>query len=519
MTGKSRTHSNDLVSVADRVLYMRVFRLVATVLVVLAMAAEAGWRESSATQALVVTGAYLAIVLFGDLVWRLSGRRALWLVGGLLIIDGVYLAWISYVAAPENSVLRYLVVLHIVTVSLLASFRTGLKIAMWDSLLLLAAFHAQEAGALTSAQGPVSVGDGEYRSLVGSVIVFWVTAIATCSFAAVNERELRRRRYDLEALGALDRKLEVEADADGMASELVAAVVDDFGFDRVLLLTAPDGELTLSHAHGTDPAGSVVLAAHEGVLGRAAAAREPLLLASVPPDEEPVLAELLPGARNLAFIPLQAGGTVVGLLVCEHRMRRGSRIERRVVSMLERYASQAALALTGAWRLSRLERSASTDGLTGVANRHVFDDALTREIARAARIGGSVTLAMLDLDHFKSVNDTYGHVIGDEVLCDVAACVADRIRASDLVARFGGEEFAVVLPDLDVEERLAVLERIADDVRTLRPDLGVTISVGVATYPMDASDALTLVERADAALYASKHAGRDRCTTASELAA
>jgi diguanylate cyclase (GGDEF)-like protein len=518
MINAPNTPTHDLVPLADRVLYMRVFRLATAALVLAALLMQPQLVAGTSTgRSLIVTGAYLGAVLAGDLVWRLSGRRALWLVGGLLIVDGLFLGWITQVAATDGSALRYLVFLHIVTVSLLASFRTGLKMAMWHSLLLLAAFHAQEAG-IVGGNGAVTVGDAEYRSILGSSIAYWVTAIATCTFAAVNERELRRRRYDLEALGALDRKFETETDAAAIGSALVDAVVDDFGFERVLLFTSPGVDLILSHAHGTNPAGAIAPATPDGLLARTAGERGPTLVTKVTPEAEPLLAELAPDARNLALVPLHAGGGPAGLLVCEHGMRRGSRIERRVMSMLERYASQAALALTGAWRLARLEESASTDGLTGVANRRVFDESLTRELARAERIGGGVTLAMLDIDHFKRINDTHGHLTGDEVLCDIATCVAGRIRITDTVARFGGEEFALVLPDLDGEEALTVVQRITEAVRALRPELGVTISAGLATYPDDASDPLTLIERADAALYASKRGGRDRCTPAAAQA-
>jgi diguanylate cyclase (GGDEF)-like protein len=513
-----RTRSPELVPLADRVLYMRVFRIATVVLLLATLAVEPELIEGAPTDAtLLVTGGYLVVALAGDVLWRLSRRRALWLFGGLLILDGFFLAWITHFAAAEGSALRYLVLLHIVTVSLLASFRTGLKMAMWHSMLLLAAFHAKEAGILTTSDVPVKLGGAEYRMILGSRVAYWVTAIVTCSFAAVNEREQRRRRYDLEALGEFDRKLETEPTADGVGSALVDAVVEEFGFERVLLFTAPTGELVLSHAQGANPAGTIAPAPPDGFLTRAGAERSPLLVSGVPADAGP-LAELMPEARNLALVPLHAAGPV-GLLVCEHGIRRGSRIERRVVSMLQRYASQGALALTGAWRLERLERSASTDGLTGVANRHVFDEALTRELARAARLGGSVTLAMLDIDHFKRVNDTHGHLAGDDVLCAVAECVGGHIRITDTLARFGGEEFALVLPDTGGDEALVALDRIRRDVRGLRPNIDVTISVGLASYPNDAADPLTLIERADAALYASKRGGRDRCTAAATLAA
>ncbi|MGM0693288.1 MAG: diguanylate cyclase domain-containing protein [Pseudomonadota bacterium] len=155
-----------------------------------------------------------------------------------------------------------------------------------------------------------------------------------------------------------------------------------------------------------------------------------------------------------------------------------------------------------------LETLASTDPLTGAANRRHLEQQLTKEMARAERNGSSLGLAFLDLDCFKRFNDTHGHSAGDALLQELVAGWQDTLRAQDLLARFGGEEFVVLLPDTATSRCLVVLERLRSCV-----PLGQTCSAGLALYhPGETADAL--IGRADDALYAAKHGGRDRVVLA-----
>jgi diguanylate cyclase (GGDEF)-like protein len=179
---------------------------------------------------------------------------------------------------------------------------------------------------------------------------------------------------------------------------------------------------------------------------------------------------------------------------------------------------------------ARLERQSLTDGLTGVANRRHFDQALERAWTRAAESGSSLSVVMLDVDHFKRYNDHYGHLMGDECLRAVAAGLEKTVRSAgaregDLVARYGGEEFAVIL-SADAAQAPKVAERLRANVEALarthpRSEAAavVTISLGVAsTTPSLASSASqTLVSSADLALYAAKAAGRNRVHVAEEV--
>ena len=167
-----------------------------------------------------------------------------------------------------------------------------------------------------------------------------------------------------------------------------------------------------------------------------------------------------------------------------------------------------------------LEKLALTDPLTGLANRRAFQEALEAELARVARHGRPAAVLLLDLDHFKAVNDTWGHAVGDEVLAGFAQILRRGCRRGDLAARIGGEEFALLLPATGLAPALAVGERIrrATEWRPLgrSAQVPVTVSVGVAsTEGLPAPpDTLELVPRADAALYRAKGEGRNRVVAA-----
>lgn len=164
---------------------------------------------------------------------------------------------------------------------------------------------------------------------------------------------------------------------------------------------------------------------------------------------------------------------------------------------------------------ARLERLATLDPLTEVANPRSFAQHAEEVVARAERSGAAVSLALLDLDHFKAVNDRYGHAAGDAVLARVAGLLREVARAGDVPARLGGEEFVLLLPDTDADEARHVAERVAAAVRGLRVpveggEVAVTASVGVAPWIRGEPDLDATIRRADLAMYRAKGAGRDR---------
>jgi diguanylate cyclase (GGDEF)-like protein len=214
------------------------------------------------------------------------------------------------------------------------------------------------------------------------------------------------------------------------------------------------------------------------------------------------------GLRSVHLEPLMRDAKVAGVLAIGSRSVRPE-IRAELGALVRLLATETANALERTDLMAALDATARTDQLTGVPNRRAWDEALPRELALAGRAHGHISVAMVDLDHFKTYNDTHGHQAGDRLLRAAAASWTGRLRASDLLARYGGEEFAIVLPGCTG----GAAATVAGDLRGALPD-GVTCSIGVATWD-GAEDADALIARADAALYRAKCQGRDRVVVAS----
>lgn len=189
-------------------------------------------------------------------------------------------------------------------------------------------------------------------------------------------------------------------------------------------------------------------------------------------------------------------------------------------------AAGIGLGFTFFWRTTsrlghELEHMASTDPLTRVFNRRVFLNWCENEQGRSLRLHTPFSVMMLDFDHFKSVNDTYGHHVGDEVLCAAVERIQDSIRGIDVLCRWGGEEFAILLPNASEEAMLIVAERVRRNIQLIRSahprlaedafdELQLSASLGTATFAGDNDTYQLMLQRADAALYEAKHAGRNR---------
>ncbi|MCW2614300.1 MAG: diguanylate cyclase [Frankiales bacterium] len=518
----SSSRSTDAVPLSERFRVTQLLRAaaVALLLVCAALAPEA--LQPRLSEALTATLAYAVAVGAAEVLRRLVSRRAVAVFSGLLIVDGVWLAAAMHLTGGLQSPVRFAILLHLGAVALLASYRTCLKLALWHSLLMWVVFQAQQGsggrdGVLAPTTPALEFGPSDGQQLAVLVTVLWLVAVSTSALSAINERELRRRRGDLEALTELAEALEKAADSGSVARSLLDSVVDSHGFARGLVLAGPDGQLPVLASYGLDDA----TARRPGRPGKSEVVEQAhrthttLLVEELLEEGDAWLTALLPSARNLVVVPLAAEGRSVGALVLEQGQHHGGRIQRRVVAGLERSASYGALALRNAWLLEQVQRLAATDGLTKIANRRTFESTLEREVARATRSGDHVSLVMIDIDHFKLLNDDHGHPAGDEVLRNVAFALSCECRDFDIAARYGGEEFAVVLPGCGPDEALTIADRLRRAVALAPAVVPVTASAGVATFPTHASDADALVRAADDALYESKRSGRDRTTASS----
>jgi diguanylate cyclase (GGDEF)-like protein len=232
-------------------------------------------------------------------------------------------------------------------------------------------------------------------------------------------------------------------------------------------------------------------------------------------DEDPIVAvvegtEMEP--ESLVSVPLVVGDRVVAALNV-YRIGTDKQFSDAEVAQVERFATMAALAFESARQRDTLREQARTDGLTGLLNHRACHERLGDEIERAAADDRPLSVVVLDLDHFKLVNDAYGHAEGDKVLVAASEKLRSAVREDDVVARLGGEEFALILPGVDGTRAAEAAERARAAIAEVEVEVGfgmLSCSAGVASYPDDERDAGRLLELADGALYWAKRSGRDQ---------
>ncbi len=223
------------------------------------------------------------------------------------------------------------------------------------------------------------------------------------------------------------------------------------------------------------------------------------------------------GLKSLIASPMKVTGKIMGILYVDDFKKR--KFAAREINVINLLSLQAAAAIDKALLLEKAELMATTDGLTKLYNHRYFVRALESEIKRSSRYKHETSLLMLDVDHFKVFNDTHGHLLGNAVLTNLADILRRSARNTDIVARYGGEEFVIILTQTDKDQAEEIAERIRSEVEATRFDgeekqpMGtLTVSVGVATCPVDAKDPVGLIERSDRALYKSKELGRNKVT-------
>ena len=315
-----------------------------------------------------------------------------------------------------------------------------------------------------------------------------------------------RPEFDLALLCLAERLLDA-ATPQEVAEGLLESVVTTYGFPRGTVLGYVSDRLTPLASHGVLTS-SVGLGGSDSVLRAHSQGMQ--VVASLDPEAEPWLSQLLPPGSDLVVLPMGGEQRALGALVLQLPVTLRGPQGRRLLREVERGSRYAELALYRVQRLAQLQRLAATDDLTMIANRRSFMASLDRELARSVRRNEPVSLVLLDIDHFKQVNDQYGHPAGDEALRNVAAALTIACRDVDTPARYGGEEFVVILPDCDVERSLAICERLRAAVAAAPCVMPLTASAGAATFPMHAADADQLIHAADEALLQAKELGRNR---------
>jgi diguanylate cyclase (GGDEF)-like protein len=286
-----------------------------------------------------------------------------------------------------------------------------------------------------------------------------------------------------------------------------------------LLVDAEQGGLTVEQTGGEGMTGmkGTRIGAGEGIAGRAAQTRQPLLIEDVGVDGSTYGAPELPrrlAARSVLAVPLLSRGRVIGVLEAVSSAS-GARFRAPDARLLSLLLEPAAVAVDNALLLRRSEELSITDDLTKLYNSRFLNSTLRREVERSKRYRTPVSLIFLDLDGFKNVNDQHGHLFGSRTLVEVGTVIRGTVREIDVVSRFGGDEFTVILPQTGPEGALTIAERIRQRISETRfleshgLVVHISASVGIASFPDHGRSKDDLIARADQAMYLVKGRGKN----------
>jgi diguanylate cyclase (GGDEF)-like protein len=429
--------------------------------------------------------------------------------GVFLRLEGDSTSGVLLVAAPSG---RGAPILILLGLGLLVAAVLGYVLAR----MIARPVQRLARDALAIARGdldtPIEIEGGDEIGRLGTA--FNTVALELRRYVA----ELRESRDEIRrGMERLGETLSATHDLEGMLAVVLdtAAVTLSAEAGAVYLRAGRRREIRARVMHGFS-ASAIRLKFGEGLAGAVMERARGLLAPAdgvrpTPPE---------PGRRTAVAVPLSRGGSVIGVLALYGR--ESSAFTRDDLATMASFAAQASVGIDNVFLHQESERLSTTDPLTGAWNRRYLDATLARELGRAQRFARPVSVLMLDLDRFKEINDRNGHEAGDRVLAELVRRIQRSIRAQiDTLARFGGEEFTIVLPETGSAGARTVAEKVRRVVGDTPFGKGdeledVTVSVGVATYPDDGENTSELMRAADRALYRAKRAGRDRVVSASE---
>jgi diguanylate cyclase (GGDEF)-like protein len=337
----------------------------------------------------------------------------------------------------------------------------------------------------------------------------------------VTHEKVASRLNELQLLYDVARSLTSTLSLPELLSRIAQQVAERLKFPQFsIMMLGPEGKLEVKGAY---PAGigteGQTFDVGEGACGKAAATQRSIYIPNLAEDTSLYVRRSDADAKtgSLFSVPMIHKGTVLGVL--NFQRPEPAAFSLHEIELLTAVADQASVAVKNALLHEETVMLSITDPLTGVPNRRHLFSQLEMEVARASRFAQPLSVLMIDIDHFKVLNDHAGHRAGDEVLRKVADVLRMNVRKVDVLARYGGEEFMLVLPQVSKEEAVEVAEKLRVAVSSTefqdgpsQPLGAITVSVGVAAFPGDALSLETLVDAADSALYASKRGGRNRTT-------
>jgi len=346
------------------------------------------------------------------------------------------------------------------------------------------------------------------------------TAAGQVSVAVENARlfaEEQRQARQFAFLNSISKTAISSDDAEQMLAEIVGHIQKNFRFDHIGIgiLDYVTQEIEIKAEAGTTAQTlGKRIAIGSGILGRVARTGESALVQTT---GEGQVQGVLPGSHAVLCIPITYAETLLGVLNVESQ--REDAFSPGDVLIMNTLADLLATALHNVFVFQKLQQQSITDSLTGIKTRRFFWEALSSEWKRAARSGRPFSVVLIDLDKFKEVNDTIGHLEGDIVLARVARLLEQKCRQSNVVARYGGDEFIILMPETGMEQAQVLAERLrlwlANDA-TLQ-HRHITGSFGVASFPAHGFSVEDIIRVADAGMYVSKHAGGNRVSTTQEF--
>lgn len=363
----------------------------------------------------------------------------------------------------------------------------------------------------------VKMGAGSYGREQFRFAQTLASQLALLLSAAQANRAQTQRFLELSALHEVSRRLSEASRLGEVLSYVLDGAIRLTGAEAGLIWRLNDQDeffLGASHNLPADRIAAHPPNAPDSVSRRIMASGRPLRIPDIQVVGKARWPAEVPHLHSLIGIPLRSEGRAYGSLLVVHSAIDFFRPEHERV--LEVMAAQAAAAIARAEALEEAQLLAITDALTGLYNARYFSGRLEDEIQRALRYGHEVAMFIVDSDALKRVNDRLGHAAGNALLVDLARTIRQHVRATDLVARFGGDEFVVLQPETGLEASLVTAERIREAAYATSDAAGVerSVSVGVATYPASAASAATLFQRADDALYEAKRSGKNKVMAA-----
>ncbi len=331
---------------------------------------------------------------------------------------------------------------------------------------------------------------------------------------------MKRFVYTLETVSEVSAIITGIMDMEKLLKKAVNLIKNRFGYDNVAVMLKKGKYLEMTVYNGYREVDEQEINARlkegKGVTYWVMKYAQPVKIDDVRQDERFI--GKVKNARAEIAIPLKAPMGIVGVLNVEKDGY--ASLDEYDMKVLSIIGSHLGVAIDNAIRYTDTEKIAMTDAMTGIYNYRFFITHLEKEINKANRKGYSISLLMIDADNFKWYNDTYGHLVGDKVIQQLVELLEDSVRKGDMVTRYGGDEFVVILPGASKDQSLQIARRIKKQVEDYTfvegAEKPLTVSIGVATYPEDAEDLFTLLDNVDKALYKAKHEGKNTITVFSK---